>query len=153
MIEPLRLSFLVSCSAEHAFAVWTAKASLWWPAAHTVSGENGTRVEFEPRVGGRIFELTPSGQEIDWGEVRLWEPPRRLALVWHMRVPREQSTDVEIAFADQGDGSTRVQIEHRGWERFGAAAIDRREGNERGWSEMSRFFVAACLRSDLHDTE
>jgi uncharacterized protein YndB with AHSA1/START domain len=153
VIEPIRLSFLVSCSAEHAFAVWTEKASLWWPAGHTVSGETDTRVAFEPRVGGRIFERTSGGREIDWGEVRLWEPPRRLAFMWHMRVPRDQSTDVEITFADQGDGSTRVEIEHRGWERLGAVASDRREGNERGWSEMSRFFIAACVRADLHDNE
>jgi hypothetical protein len=30
-MEPLQLSFTVTCSPEHAFAVWTTKTSLWWP--------------------------------------------------------------------------------------------------------------------------
>ena len=43
MTEPLQLSFRVACSPEHAFDVWAARTSLWWPADHTVSGEDGLR--------------------------------------------------------------------------------------------------------------
>ena len=39
MIEPLRVSFDVECSAEHAFWTWTSRASSWWPKEHTMSGE------------------------------------------------------------------------------------------------------------------
>jgi hypothetical protein len=63
--EPLRLSFRVGCSPEPAFAVWTARTSLWWPADHTVSGEDGLEVVIEPHVGGRIFERSRSGREED----------------------------------------------------------------------------------------
>ena len=38
MTEPLRMSFDVACSAEHAFTVWTARIGTWWPADHTVTG-------------------------------------------------------------------------------------------------------------------
>ncbi|HYU83171.1 MAG TPA: hypothetical protein VEK80_00080, partial [Kribbellaceae bacterium] len=85
MIEPLRLSFEVACPAEHAFRVWTAKISRWWPADHTVTGEPGLDVVLEPRVGGRIFERTAAGAEHEWGEITAWEPPRRLGYLWHLR--------------------------------------------------------------------
>ena len=119
MIEPLRLSFEVACPAEHAFQTWTARTSLWWPADHTVSGEDGLQVVIEGRPGGRIFERTPAGDEHDWGEIAVWEPPRRIVYRWHLRVDEADATDVEIRFLDRGS-MTLVEIEHRGWERLGA---------------------------------
>ncbi len=67
MIEPLRLAFDVRCPPERAFEVWTAEIARWWPTSHAVSDEPGLRVILEPRLGGRIYELKPSGQEFDWG--------------------------------------------------------------------------------------
>lgn len=80
MIEPLNLTFEVACSAEHAFATWTARIGSWWPADHTVSGERCLDVILEPGIGGRIYERTQSGEEHQWGEVTVWEPPARLAI-------------------------------------------------------------------------
>ena len=111
----------VACPAEHAFTVWTAGIGTWWPADHTVTGERGLRVVLEPRVGGRIYERTPVGAEHEWGEVTAWEPPSRLAYLWFLRADRADATDVEIRFIATGAG-TRVEIEHRGWERLGARA-------------------------------
>ena len=73
------LALTVDCPAEHAFATWAERTSLWWPTGHTVTAEPGLQVMFEPRVDGRIFERTESGREEDWGQVLEWEPPRRLA--------------------------------------------------------------------------
>ena len=78
--EPLRLSFRVACSSEHAFAIWTTRVSTWWPADHTVSGRADAEVVIEGRVGGRIFERTPSGDVHEWGEVTDWVPPTRRQL-------------------------------------------------------------------------
>ena len=39
VIEPIRLAFEVDASPAHAFDVWTARISQWWPADHTVTGE------------------------------------------------------------------------------------------------------------------
>ena len=111
MIEPLRLSFQVGCPAAHAFAVWTARASLWWPRAHTVSEEPGLEVVFEPQAGGRIFERTPAGLEVDWGQVTVWEPPRRLVYQWHIAADPADATEVEITFVDQAGATTLVEIE------------------------------------------
>ena len=144
MTEPLRLSFTVACPPEHAFATWANRTSLWCPAGHTVTGEQGLEIVLEPWVGGRIFERTTAGREEDWGEVVLWEPPRRLGYLWHLRADRTDATEVEVAFTGQDDGSTRVDIEHRGWDRLGERAPAWRERNQRGWSSIIPTYVAAC---------
>jgi len=143
MIEPIELEFTEACSSEHAFEVWAAKTSLWWPHDHSVSGEPGLSVTFEPRPGGRIFERTAGGVEHDWGKVLTWEPPRRITYLWHIGSDRTNATEVDITFTSQGD-ATIVTIVHRGWERLGAAGADRRQLNQKGWVGLLPHFVAAC---------
>jgi uncharacterized protein YndB with AHSA1/START domain len=144
-MEPLELRFTVSCPPDHAFDVWAERTSLWWPHGHSVSGEPDLTVTFEPRAGGRIYERTPDGAEHDWGEVVAWEPPRRLAYLWHLRFDRADATEVEITFEREpaGDG-TAVTIVHRGWERLGALGPERRERNQRGWGGLIPHYRRAC---------
>lgn len=151
MIEPLRLSFVVDCPVDHAFTVWTAKTSRWWPVSHTVTEAQGLDVIFEGRVGGRIFERTPAGDQVDWGEIIAWEPPRRLGYLWHINADRSDATEVEITFADQGDATTRIDIEHRGWERLGARGPARRDANRSGWNGLLPHYRAACTSPALLD--
>ncbi|MDQ6922374.1 MAG: SRPBCC family protein [Candidatus Dormibacteraeota bacterium] len=149
MIEPLRISFVVDCPAAHAFSVWTARTSSWWPVTHTVSAEPGLEVVFQPLLGGRIFERTPAGTEVEWGEITAWEPPSRLAYLWHIRDDRADATEVEINFLEQGDATTRVEIEHRGWERLGSRGPGWREVNLGGWNGVLPHYRAACSRARL----
>ena len=144
MIEPLRLSFTVACDAAHAFQMFTEKASLWWPYAHSVSAEPGITVTFEPWAGGRIYERTSVNTEFDWGEIVAWAPPQRLAYLWHIRLDRSQATEVEVAFTQLEDGTTRVDIEHGGWDRLNTDAQKRRDGNQRGWDGLLPSYRAAC---------
>jgi uncharacterized protein YndB with AHSA1/START domain len=145
-MEPLELAFTVDCPPEHAFDLWANRTSLWWPKGHSVSADPGLVVTFEPRPGGRIYERTPAGEEHDWGEIVAWEPPRRLVYVWHLRFDRADATEVEITFAPSAEpaGGTAVTIVHRGWERLGAVADERRERNRRGWGGLVPHYVAAC---------
>ncbi len=142
MTEPLRIDLTVRCSPVHAFEVWARRTALWWPSDHTVAGERPEAITFEPRAGGRIFERTGAGAEHDWGEVLAWEPPRRLVYLWHIRADRGDATEVEITFEAAG---TRVRIEHRGWERLGAAAQERRDANRRGWGGVLPLYERACV--------
>jgi uncharacterized protein YndB with AHSA1/START domain len=146
-MEPLELRFAVDCSPEHAFDVWAARTSLWWPPGHSVSADPGLTVTFEPRPGGRIFERTPDGTEHDWGEVLDWEPPRRLRYLWHLRFDRADATEVEIVFASGAGGGTDVTITHRGWERLGAKGPERRERNRRGWDGLIPHYRRACAET------
>jgi uncharacterized protein YndB with AHSA1/START domain len=143
VIEPIRLTFDVACPVEHAFAVWTGRIGQWWPRDHTVSGEVDVVVVLEGRVGGRIFERRANGLEHDWGEVTTWEPPRRLGYLWHLNRDRSDATDVQVTFVAVDDATTRVEIEHRGWERLGAGAETWRDRNRGGWSTLLPHFVDA----------
>ncbi|HEX6351202.1 MAG TPA: SRPBCC domain-containing protein [Candidatus Dormibacteraeota bacterium] len=147
MIEPLRRTLRVACSPAHAFATWTARASAWWPPAHTMSGERGVEIVFEPKVGGRIFERTVDGREFEWGEITVWEPPGRLGYRWSIATTREHATDVEIRFQSDGEEVTRVEIEHRGWERLGDAGPSWRDVNQGGWDGTLPAFARAATVS------
>lgn len=148
-LEPLRLSFEVQCTPEHAFEVWAARTSGWWPTSHTVSAEADVEVVFEPRAGGRIYERTSAGVEHDWGAITAWEPPRRLVYQWHLRQDQADATEVEVRFlpAQLEGRSTLVEIEHRGWERLGDRAEARRNANYAGWGGLLPHFIEAARQS------
>jgi uncharacterized protein YndB with AHSA1/START domain len=136
MIEPIRLVVELDCPADHALEVWTARIGTWWPVDHTASGQPGLAVILEGRPGGRIFERTPAGAEHDWGEVLAWEPPARLVYSWHLRRDRADATEVEIRFVPVERSRTRVEIEHRAWQRLGAEGEAWRDRNRGGWSTL-----------------
>jgi uncharacterized protein YndB with AHSA1/START domain len=143
-LAPLRLSFDIACPAPHAFAVWTTRISVWWPKGHSTSGDPDTVVQLEARAGGRIFERTTDGREIEWGTITEWEPPRRLRYRWHIGRDAAHSTDVEITFVATGDDTTRLEIVQTGWEQLGADAQAYREKNADGWGALLTHFVPAC---------
>jgi uncharacterized protein YndB with AHSA1/START domain len=143
MIAPIIHEFTVDCDALHAFDVWTSRTTAWWPVGHTVSAEPGVEIRLEPRVGGRIFERAPDGEEHDWGEIVAWEPPRRLAYLWHIRRDRADATDVEITFTPRGAG-TVVRIVHTGWERLGDGSAWR-DRNVGGWDGVLPAYRDACV--------
>jgi flavin reductase (DIM6/NTAB) family NADH-FMN oxidoreductase RutF/uncharacterized protein YndB with AHSA1/START domain len=143
MTAPLRMSFEVDCPAEHAFRVWTSGIGAWWPADHTVTGAAGLTVVMQGSVGGRIYERAPDGAEHDWGEVTVWDPPSRLVYQWHLRRDRADATEVEIRFHAAEPGKTRVDIEHRGWERLGRGADEWRDRNQAGWDTLLPHYQAA----------
>lgn len=144
MTDALRLSFEIACPQEHAFDVWTNRLSSWWPKGHSASGDPDTTVVLEPRLGGRIFERTPDGTEIDWGEITSWSPPERLEYLWHIQHDRRDATVVEITFVGLGEGRTRLDIVHSGWERLGADGAAWREANSGGWNALVPSFTEAA---------
>ncbi|MGC9963007.1 MAG: SRPBCC domain-containing protein [Acidimicrobiales bacterium] len=148
MTSPLRISFEVACPVEHAFAMWTSRISVWWPPDHTVSGETDLVVVLEAGVGGRIYERTAGGLEHDWGVVTVWEPPSRLSYLWHLGRTEAEGTDVEITFAPEGATATRIDIEHRGWERLGETAGIWRDRNRVGWETLLPHFAVAIGRGE-----
>ena len=152
MTAPLRMTFYVACSVEHAFTVWTSGIGTWWPRDHTVTGQADLVIVLESGVGGRIYERTPDGAEHDWGEVTVWKPPTQLVYQWHLSRDRADATEVEIRFVAQesresqgNDGavSTRIEIEHRGWERLGADGDVWRTRNRVGWQSLLPHYLTA----------
>jgi uncharacterized protein YndB with AHSA1/START domain len=104
----------------------------------------------EPRTGGRWYERGVDGSECDWGEVLAYDPPHRLMLSWHLNgewaydPDPARASEIEVTFTPEGDG-TRVQLEHRGFERHGATAAALREGvsGDGGWNGLLRLYSEA----------
>jgi len=143
-VEPLIVEFTVAKSVAHAFDTWVNRPSLWWPKSHTVNRAEDLAIIFEGRPGGRIYERTRDGIECDWGEVRAWEPPHRVAYSWHLFFDPVEATQVEVTFVETDEG-TRVRIEHAGWERLGEpTGTERRANTHRAWGAVTPFFIAAC---------
>jgi uncharacterized protein YndB with AHSA1/START domain len=149
--EPVRKRVRVDRSPEEAFRLFTEHIDRWWPvevhsrAAHGQYGD-GVKVErvvFEPRAGGRLYEVTSEGVEGVWAEVVAYEPPARIVLAWKPNDRPEPPTEVQILFEADGDG-TIVKLEHRGWEKLGARAREAREGYDGGWQLPLERFVAAA---------
>jgi uncharacterized protein YndB with AHSA1/START domain len=145
MTEALRFTFDVDCAPEHAFDVWTSRIDTWWPRDHTVG--DAALVQLVEGVGGRIYERGTDGTEHEWGRVTAWDPPRRLAYTWHIGREAADATDVEVRFVPAGPGTTRVEIEQNGWERFGEQAGPWRDRNRIGWDSVLPHFLNAIERS------
>ena len=143
-LDPLRLTYRIECPPEHAFSVWTTRLSAWWPRSHTTSGDPDATVVLEPRLGGRIFERATDGREIDWGEITAWDPPTRFRYLWHIGRTRDDATDVSVSFVADGDGATRLEIVHSGWDRLGADGPQFRHANTAGWDGTIPAFRAAA---------
>ena len=142
-VEPVRKSITVEASVEHAFEVFTERMSEWWPVkTHSAHKELADEARLEPRLGGAIFELWRDGRE-NWGEITVWEPPHRLVFSWHPGLGPEETTEVEVRFAADGD-STVVELEHRGWEARGDRAAEVRADYDQGWIGVLERYAAAA---------
>src|SRR5579862_4507987 len=118
-----------------------------WPPEHTVTGR-AERIVLEGGVGGRIYERTADGVEHEWGEVTVWQPPARLGYLWYLGRDRADATEVEIRFLAQGAAATKIEIEHRGWERLGPDGEQWRGRNRAGWLSLLPHFAAAISRTE-----
>ena len=136
----VRKSILVRCSPECAFETFTDGIRTWWPLeTHSLGEARAVSAAVEGRVGGRLFEIWDDGSEHLWGTVSAWEPPRRLAVSWHVNADDPAPTEWEVRFEREGDG-TRVELQHFGWERLGERARTVSEGYDTGWSRvLSRY--------------
>lgn len=148
-VEPVRKTVTVRAGADRAFETFMLRMGRWWPAGHSVLGdEQQADVVVEPGVGGRWYERGEAGTERQWGRVLRWDPPRGAVLAWQLNAAwtydPDLHTEVEVRFTELGDGRTRVDFEHRGLEAFGAAAQAIRDSlaTPNGWSGMLDVYVS-----------
>ena len=140
-------SVTVSVPVGRAFEVFTAEIGTWWPLrTHAVDTERSETVVMEGRVGGRLYERTPSGEEHVWGTLVAWEPPNRIVYSWHPGRGEETAQEVEITFSPEGEG-TRVDIRHYGWERLGDRLEETIASYNEGWDKVIAVYARAAERS------
>jgi uncharacterized protein YndB with AHSA1/START domain len=146
--KAVRRSVTVNRPVEDAFRLFTEGISTWWPLDSHSIGKEGVDPEaavLEGREGGRLYERMADGDTSHWGTVLVWEPPTRVVISWELK-PQRPATEVEVRFSAAGD-ATRVDLEHRGWERLGAEAEDARAGYHSGWEFVLGRYADAASRA------
>ncbi len=140
--EAILKTVLVDFPPAEAFELFTTRVSSWWPTeTHSYAHDKVTDVVFDPRVGGLLYEVTDEGTA-EWARITAWEPPHRLALEW--LIGKVSGTEVEVRFSPEGPGS-RVELEHRGWERVPDATPEF-QGYSRGWDAVLAPYVETASK-------
>ena len=134
-------SVVVQATRDRAFRVFTEGIGSWWPAEHHLLGAELAEMVFEPRVGGHVIDRAVDGSECRWSRVLAYDPPERfvmswdISLAWQIETDPARTSEIEVTFTDLGDGTTRVDLDHRhldrhgdGWEGMRSAV-----GSPDGW--------------------
>ncbi len=117
-------SMSVPLSQARAFELFTTRMTEFWPKEHSIGVSELAEVVIEPQSGGRWFERGVDGSECQWGRVSAWEPPRKVVLLWQIgadwQFDPEFETEVEVTFSSEGPDRSRLDLQHRNLQRYGA---------------------------------
>jgi uncharacterized protein YndB with AHSA1/START domain len=141
-IPAVRRSVTVNAPTDKAFRVYTEGFNSWWPPQHHIGTAELAEAVLETRPGGRWYERGVDGSTCEWGRVLAYEPPHRIVLSWQINGAWQYDPDpahgseVEVLFTDLGDGRTRVDLEHRAFERHGETgeAVQTGVSGDQGWA-------------------
>jgi uncharacterized protein YndB with AHSA1/START domain len=139
--EAVRRTITVAASQEKAFQVFTEQFGTWWPKEYSIGDADMADFILEPKVGGRWYELGVDGTECETGRVLAFDPPERLLIAWHLNgnwqydPNPDHASEVEVRFIAESGHRTRVELEHRSFERHGAgaAAVHGAVDSPNGW--------------------
>jgi uncharacterized protein YndB with AHSA1/START domain len=134
-------SVLLPLDPGAAFTLFTARIAEWWPPDRRHTGDPASQIFLLST--GRFYEQARSGEEIDLGRVRAWEPPSRIVLDFYIATGRDQPTEVEIVFRPRGP-STEVVVTHRATAASSALWDERAPKYERSWDTVLAALVRAA---------
>jgi hypothetical protein len=152
-IAPVRKSIRVQASPLAAFEFFTAGMDRWWPKSHGIGRAPIRRCVLEPFIGGRWYNELADGSEVTVGHVRAWEPGRRFVVGWEITAQWQPeartalASEVEVRFIPDADAHTRVEIEHRDFERMEEGGETMRGAVENGWPGLLELFAQGLTRS------
>jgi uncharacterized protein YndB with AHSA1/START domain len=144
----VKKSVTVKASVEHAFRVFTEGFDTWWPRSHHIGKSPMKKAVVEGRVGGRCYSEQEDGTDCPWGTVLEWEPPKRFTIAWQISLTWQyepdlaKASEVEVRFTDEGGGMTRVDLEHKHFERHGAGfeVMRTNVGSPGGWGSLLEMY-------------
>jgi uncharacterized protein YndB with AHSA1/START domain len=108
----------VAAPPARTFDAFTGEIGEWWQPNDLFRFTDRTdgRLEFEPEPPERLVEIGPDGERFEIGEVRVWDPPRRVVFGWRQATfAPDQATEVAVRF-EPVDTGTLVTVEHFGWD-------------------------------------
>jgi uncharacterized protein YndB with AHSA1/START domain len=147
-IAPVCKSVSVNATPEHAFEVFTARIDRWWPKSKGIGTTPIRQSIIEPFVGGRWYTIFEDGREAVVGHVRVWQPGKQFVVSWEIDSKWKPdsraalASEVAVRFVAGAGNSTRVELEHRNFERMGAAEGEvMRTGVDGGWPAMLDLFA------------
>lgn len=144
LLQPVRLSTRVRRNRDDAFRIFSEQIAAWWPTdRYSFDFSRVPEIRLDPFVGGRFYEHYADGGEHTVGSVLAWEPPRRLAFTW-AHDDWVAPTEVEVRFVAEDPEVTRVEVEHRNWERLGAGGARSRDQYANGWPGVLAAFTEAA---------
>lgn len=146
---PVRKSVTVKASIERAFEVFTAGFDTWWPRSHHIGSAPMKKAVIEGFVGGRCYSEQVDGVDCPWGQILVWDPPHRFVMAWQINLQWQyepdlaKSSEVEVRFTAEPGGGTRVDLEHRHFDRMGAGWSGMQTGVDGpgGWGELLNSFA------------
>ena len=146
----VRKSIVVDTSLQKAFDVFTHGFDGWWPRTHHIGKSPMKAAIIEGRLGGRCYTTQEDGTDCDWGQILEWDPPHRFVIAWQItpewgyQSDLAKSSEVEIRFSPEPGGGTRVDLEHRHFERMGPGGDTMRigVGGPGGWPGLLETFKA-----------
>jgi uncharacterized protein YndB with AHSA1/START domain len=153
-------SITVEAPIDLAFTVFTEDMGSWWPPDHHILQGSLASMVFEPRAGGRVYDVGEDGSECQWARVLVHEPPHRvvfswdISLQWQVESNPDRTSEVEVRFIPEDPHRTRVELVHRhldhhgdGWEGMRDAV-----GSPEGWSVGLHRFARHVEHSTVRDT-
>lgn len=150
-IAPVHKSIVVEAPAQHAFEVFTAGIDRWWPKTHGIGEAPIVKSVIEPGVGGRWYTTHTDGKDAVIGHFTVWEPCQRFVLTWEINSSWKPdarvafASEVEVRFVAESATRTRLELEHRNFERMGAEdGAKMRAAVEGGWVALIALFAAAA---------
>ncbi|WP_162909464.1 SRPBCC family protein [Aggregatilinea lenta] len=145
----IRRAVTVHVPPVHAFRAFTQGMGSWWPSKYTWAQQDLKDIFIEPNEDGHAIEQDTHGHEREWGRVLDIEPPNRIVFSWQIAPDRSfqpdlaRSSEVEVRFVAEGPSRTRVELEHRSFDRYEDAADWYREGLSGAWTELLDAYAAA----------
>jgi hypothetical protein len=154
-IAPVRKTLTVQASPARAFDVFTLGIDRWWPKTHGTGSAPIRTSTIEPFVGGRWYATGEDGAEAVVGHVRVWQPAERFVVSWEINaswVPdarAEFASELEVRFIAESGGRTRVELEHRDFERMAEGGETMRGNVDNGWPGLLELFAQEVTRRSV----
>jgi hypothetical protein len=149
MLDPIVKTIEVPCGQREAFRVFVDMPS-WWPLnKRSMSlknfGKPAKSLRIKAQQGGQIVEIAHNDTEVLWGTITAYDPYDLFRMDFHMGMPPQNASVVEVRFVAIDGKRTQVQLTQSNWEAFGDMAEMMRGGYGSSWTLLfEQAYKSAC---------